>query len=121
MDSILMTITIPNYLMGIISLTLATDVFKKSFFFSMKPTVSSLNFPNEQLMRFAGNGELYCLLFSIFYFFSNPFTSVPFLHHFPAIFTRRAQNKSETGRGLLLCSLHCYFLRCFLVIYTSSL
>ena len=54
---------------------------------SMKPAVSTLNFLKEQRMRFAGNGELHYLLFSILYFFSNPFTSVPFLHHFPAIFT----------------------------------
>ena len=93
-------------------------VYLRNFsFISMKPTVSTLNFLKEQRMRFAGNGELHYLLFSIFYFFSNPFTSVPFLHHFPAIFTWWAQNESETGRGLLLHPLHCYFLRCFLVIY----
>ena len=85
MDSISMTITNPNY----ISLTLTTgELYLRSFFFiSMKPTVSTLNFSKEQLMRFAGNGVLFYLLFSICYFFSNLFTSVPFLHHFPAIFT----------------------------------
>ena len=61
-------------------------------------------------MPFAGNRVLYYLLFLIFYFFSNSFTLVPFLHHFPVIFARRAQNKSETGRGLLLYSY--YFRDC---------
>ena len=87
MDPISMTITNPNYRMDIISLTLASGVFKKFFLHLYETYCFHLKLLKEQRMRFPGNGELHYLLFSIFYFFSNFFTSVLFLHHFPAIFT----------------------------------